>query len=288
MSRTTVSLVLYKSNPAELEPLLRSLTVDRAVSSWVVVDNSAAELPGTQPALRALVESLGGQYVPAPSNVGFGAGHNLALKALAGVPSDFHLLLNPDITFDATVLPALETAMDNQGRVALMMPQVLFPGGENQYLCKLLPTPLDFALRRFAPGPLQKIARGRMDRYELREMDLHQPAQIPFLSGCFMFLRRSVFEEIGGFDKSYFLYMEDVDLCRRIAAAGELLYWPAARVTHVHQRGSHTSIKLMFTHLRSAITYFNKWGWFFDTDRSRINKTALARIASGQRNARLL
>jgi len=278
MSRTTASLVCYKTSLTELEPLLRSLREDPSIDTWVVVDNAAAEDPTQAERLRELTHHYGGIYVAPIANIGFGAGHNAALEALRNVPSAFHLIVNPDIVFGRDVLPALTAVMDAQPRVGLIMPRVFYPDGTTQYLCRLLPTPLDSILRRFAPGVLQRLAQRSMDRYELREMDCEQSAQIPFLAGCFMFTRRSVLESVGGFDERYFLYLEDVDLCRRLSTVSELLYWPAVSIVHTQERGSHKNFKLMLTHTRSAILYFNKWGWFFDADRTRINNTALAQL----------
>jgi GT2 family glycosyltransferase len=280
MSRTTASLVIYNSSITELQPLLESLHQDDAISAWIVVDNGAPDDSARAEDIRVLVEHLGGRYIATGRNLGFGAGHNTALKALAGTPSDFHLMLNPDISYSREVLPALARVMDAHPNVGLIMPKVVYPDGANQYLCKLLPTPLDIALRRFAPGALQRLARERMDRYELRAMDSAQPAEVPFLSGCFMFARRSVLNFLGGFDERYFLYMEDVDLCRRFSAVSSLLYWPDVSVTHEHQRGSHKSMKLMLTHVRAAIVYFNKWGWLFDPIRKKTNHDAIARLTS--------
>lgn len=156
------------------------------------------------------------------------------------------------------------------------MPKVLYPDGSNQYLCKLLPAPIDLMLRRFLPGPWKGLARKRAASYELRFLDSDAPAYVPSLSGCFMFVRRSVLDSVGGFDERFFLYMEDVDLCRRMLSVSRLLYWPGVTVEHVHQMGSYRSRKLLLLHIRSAIRYFNKWGWLRDRNRRQINRETLA------------
>ena len=66
-------------------------------------------------------------------------------------------------------------------------------------------------------------------------------------------------------------YMEDVDLCRRIGAVSRLLYWPGVAITHGYQMGSYRNRKLMWLHVRSAIGYFNKWGWIRDPGRDALN-----------------
>lgn len=137
-------------------------------------------------------------------------------------------------------------------------------------------------MRRFLPGWLQSLLRGYMDRYELRGLENSESSVVPFLSGCFVMTRRAVLQAVGGFNESYFLYMEDVDLCRRMAVHSELLYWPQISVTHGFRRESHRSLKLMLTHLRSSIHYFNQWGWIFDYERRRANRAALAQLHSVQ------
>ncbi len=272
MPNVTVSIVQYKDGIEDIAPLLRGLQQDKYVLRWVVVDN------GSSDEIRDAVQEMGGIYVRPGMNLGFGRGHNLALKQLAGVDAPYHLILNPDIVFDVDALGCLADVLDSHPDVGLVMPKVLYPDGSNQYLCKLLPAPIDLMLRRFLPGPWKRLARKRTALYELRFLDSDMPAYVPSLSGCFMFARRSVLQAVNGFDERFFLYMEDVDLCRRMLSVSRLLYWPGATVEHVHQMGSYRSRKLLILHIRSAILYFNKWGWIRDHTRSRINRETLASL----------
>ena len=264
-SRVTVSIVLHKSGIQSVMFLFRYLRENSRVLSWVVVDN------GSSDEIRDAVRGMGGIYLRPGKNLGFGGGHNLALKQLAGVDAPYHLILNPDIVFDGDVLGRLANVMDSHPDVGLVMPKVLYPDGSYQYLCKLLPAPIDLVLRRFLPGPWKSLARKRTASYELRFLDSDAPAYVPSLSGCFMFARRSVLEAVGGFDERFFLYMEDVDLCRRMLGVSRLLYWPGVTVKHVHQMGSYRDRKLLFLHIRSAVQYFNKWGWLHDPARRALN-----------------
>jgi len=282
MPRISVSLVSYKDSIDELEALFTSLHENKLVSVWVVVDNAAAEYPSLGEKLRMRVEQFGGRYITAPGNIGFGAAHNLALHSIEDVSSEYHLMVNPDILFDRTVLPELVRVLDARPQVGWVMPKVLYPDGSQQYLCKLLPTPLDFVVRRFLPARLQMLLQGYMDCYELRGMENSESSVVPFLSGCFVMTRRGMLQAVGGFDERYFLYMEDVDLCRRMAIHCELLYWPEISVTHGFRRGSHRSLRLMLTHLHSSFLYFNRWGWIFDRERRRANRAALAQLYSVQ------
>jgi GT2 family glycosyltransferase len=270
MCNTTVSIVVHSSEFADLAPLLKCLQQDKHILRWVVVDN------GSSDEIRDAVQGMGGIYVRPGKNLGFGRGHNLALKQLGGIDAPYHLILNPDIMFDADALGRLSDVMESHPDVGLVMPKVLYPDGSNQYLCKLLPAPIDLVLRRFLPAPWKGLARKRTALYELRFLDSDMPAYVPSLSGCFMFARRSVLEAVGGFDERFFLYMEDVDFCRRMLGISRLLYWPGVAVEHVHQMGSYRSRKLLFLHIRSAIQYFNKWGWIRDRTRKQVNRGTVA------------
>ena len=262
----TASIVVYSDALADIYQLLKNLRSDQYILRWVIVDN------GSSDEIRDAVQAMGGVYVRAGKNLGFGRGHNLALRQLAGVDAPYHLVLNPDIAFAPDALSKLTSVMDSHPEVGLVMPKVLYPDGSHQYLCKLLPAPIDLVLRRFLPGPWKSLAQKRIASYELRTLDSDAPAYVPSLSGCFMFARRSVLDAAGGFDERFFLYMEDVDLCRRMLAVSRLLYWPGVTVEHVHQMGSYRNRKLMFLHIRSAIQYFNKWGWIRDNTRTQINR----------------
>jgi GT2 family glycosyltransferase len=65
------------------------------------------------------------------------------------------------------------------------------------------------------------------------------------------------------------MYFEDFDLSRRFAKVSQLIYFPYIEVIHEYQRGAAKSRKLFIIFAKSMIKYFNKWGWFFDTERRK-------------------
>lgn len=83
------------------------------------------------------------------------------------------------------------------------------------------------------------------------------------------------FKKVGGFDERFFMYSEDVDLCRRIGEVSKTMFYPMASVYHGYEKGSYKSWKLLKYHICSAIQYFNKWGWVFDKKRILRNKECL-------------
>ena len=98
---------------------------------------------------------------------------------------------------------------------------------------------------------------------------------VPSLSGCFMLLRTSVLEAVGLFDENIFMYLEDVDLNRRIHTNYKTIFYPEVSIVHEYAKESYRNKKLLMFHIRSALYYFNKWGWIFDRKRKEVNDTCL-------------
>ena len=97
--------------------------------------------------------------------------------------------------------------------------------------------------------------------------------------GCFMFMRLSTLEEHNlFFDDGYFMYCEDFDLIRRIHRVAKTVYYPNVSIVHDHAKASYKSRKMLKAHIKSAIRYFNKWGWLFDSERRMFNKETLAKL----------
>ena len=264
----SASLVLFHNDPDIYGASIRSY-LDGCNGKLYVVDNSHVPLS------HVLFEHPRVVYIFSGNNLGFGAGHNLAIARLDGL-SDFHLLLNPDITFDPMVLPSLIQHMRSELNIGAIMPQVVYANGELQPLCKLLPSPVDLIFRRFIPF---NYFRNRINqRYELHKLRQDMPSEIPSLSGCFLLVRTSIFLGMGGFDERYFMYMEDVDLVRRIGDLALTVYDPSVSVTHEYAKGSYRSKKLLVYHLTSAMKYFWKWGWIYDPIRTSRNRQTLASI----------
>ncbi len=270
--QVTISLVTYRTPPTDVTTLISSLAASSRVSRILTIDNSPTGL------LRESVQRAGGEYCHVPENVGFSEGHNRAISLL--LPgSRYHLIVNPDITCEPQVVDSLYDFMEQNIDVGLAMPRVVFPDGREQRLCKLIPNPIDlfmrFALRSVDTSFLER----RRDQYELRHLEMDVPREVPCLSGCFMFLRSSALRDVGLFDPRFFMYMEDVDLCRRVGEKYKTVFYPYVSVTHAYAKGSYSSLKLFGYHLTSGIRYFNKWGWI--RDRARRNQNSRTALFSG-------
>ena len=210
------------------------------------------------------------EYIYTGKNLGFGKAHNIAMRKSIEENANYHLVLNPDIYFEAGVLEELSDFMEKNKDIANIMPKVFYPNGDLQYLCKLLPTPKELIVRRFIKD--EKIVQKINHNYELRDFRYDKILNVPSLSGCFMFLRVECLKELGLFDENIFMYMEDIDLNRRLHSKYKTIFYPNVSITHVHAKESYKRKWLLFQHIKSTIYYFNKYGWFFDKFRNDKNK----------------
>lgn len=233
----------------------------KVVSEILLIDNSPSETNDFQ--------NLPVTYIFSGKNIGYGAAHNIAIRKTIENDIPYHLVVNPDIAFEPAILAKIERFMNNNSDIGLLMPKILYPTGEIQYLCKLIPTPFDLIFRRFLP---EKWTRKRTEKFELRSSGYNQIMDVPYLSGCFMFLQSEALKEVGLFDERFFMYPEDIDLTRRIHRKYRTVFYPEVEVIHHHAQGSYVNGKLLYIHISNMIKYFNKWGWIFDKERREINE----------------
>lgn len=262
------SIVTYKTDKTELVKVLQC-TADSSVGKIYVVDNSPCdELRDFTTQISPKIEYIFGQ-----GNVGYGSAHNIAIRKSIENGAKYHVVINPDIYFEQGTIETLAAYMDENPDVGQVMPKIVYPDGELQYLCKMLPAPIDLIGRRFIP--LKNYMEKRNSTFEMRASGYNRTREVPFLSGCFMFLRVDALEKTNGFDDTFFMYCEDIDLCRRIGMQGyKTIYNPTTTVIHAHKKESFKSKAMLKAHVKSAVRYFNKWGWFFDAYRAKTNNKA--------------
>lgn len=268
----SVSIVTYNEIPERLDLTIQSILNSNIKFELHIVDNSPTEdLKNWLKADPRL------KYHHLPGNPGFGAAHNLAIR-LSDDTATYHLVLNPDVSFGPDLLNRMIRYMEDNPQIGLLSPKVFYPDGSLQRLCKLLPTPMDVVLRRLFPNA--RFVAKRNERYELIDYAYERICKIPSLSGCFMLLRRKALRDVGLFDERFFMYFEDVDLTRRIGTKYETIFNPNFSITHYYGKGSYKSFKLLKIHMLSAILYFNKWGWIFDSYRKSANCDTISNLSS--------
>lgn len=271
----TASVVLYKSPEAQVLRLFECLSRSSRCPELFIIDNSPepTSLPFDRPAWV--------HYTHSRANRGYGAGHNVALREVLD-SSEFHFVLNPDVSFEDMELEKMLTFMYANPDIGQLMPRVTYPDGSLQYLCKLLPTPIDLFLRRFMIGPLGRLAERQMHQFELRFTRYEGAMDVPYLSGCFMLFRVRALQEVGLFDERFFMYAEDIDMTRRVNARFRTVFFPGATIIHEHARDSYKSARAFRAHATNVVKYFNKWGWFSDPERARVNRETLRQLERGQ------
>ena len=171
---------------------------------------------------------------------GFAANHNAAFRQAGGA---YFCVLNPDIRFDADPFIALRRALDDE-TIGVAAPVVLSPGGSMEDSARKYPTLWSVAKKAFMRSPTLDYSIGT------------EPFSPDWVAGMFMLFRREVFARAGGFDERYFLYYEDVDLCRRLSGLGyRVQLVPAARVVHEARRHSHRNLRHLMWHVTSLLRY---------------------------------
>lgn len=264
-----VSIVLYHTPITEVQQVVRQLKQSRHIDRIWLIDNSEIQTEAFM--------FLGCDYIFNGNNLGYGAGHNIAIKKSLATEAEYHLVMNSDVCLSDNTIDILLEYMDTHRDTGQCMPLIKYKNGSIQYLAKLLPTPYDLFIRRFVP---KRLTRKRTGYFELQNAPFDRPLNIPFLSGCFMFLRTQALREVGLFDERFFMYSEDIDLTRRIHRKYKTILLPNVEVIHGHSRGSYHQIKLLLVHIKSTCKYFNKWGWIFDRERKRFNEETLKQISS--------
>jgi N-acetylglucosaminyl-diphospho-decaprenol L-rhamnosyltransferase len=170
---------------------------------------------------------------------GFGANHNAAFRRAKG---EYFCVLNPDIRLPHDPFPALLAEFADSA-VGLVAPRITDAHGRMEDSVRRFPT---------LPSLLRKLLGERGPDYALET----GPLRVDWVGGMFMLFRREAFERVNGFDERYFLYYEDVDICRRLHGAGyRVVATPAAQAIHEAQRTSRRNPRYMAMHARSMLRY---------------------------------
>jgi len=175
-----------------------------------------------------------------PQPKGFGANHNAAFRHAKG---RFFCIVNPDVRLPGDPFPTLLITLADD-RVGVVAPLVRSPDGETEDSARRFPTLL-FLVRK-------ALGRTRKLDYEIADL----PLSPDWVAGMFMFLRSETFAEVGGFDERYFLYYEDVDLCRRLRRQGyDVRLAPSVVAVHDARRESRRSLRHLRWHLASILRF---------------------------------
>ena len=241
-ARTSISIVSHGQGElvdhllADLAPIRKIADLEIIVTNNIPESHALRNLDGDgTPAI--LIENM--------RPLGFGANHNQAFARSSG---EWFCVVNPDIRLLGDPFPALiECALAQ--RTTLVSPAVVAPNGEVEDHARAFPTFANLIHRRTRAG-------AGAARYNPGD-----PAFIvDWVAGMFMLFARERYAALGGFDEQFFMYCEDIDLCRRgWAQGGAVAVCPAVSVVHDARRASGRSLRHMAWHLTSLLRYFAKY-----------------------------
>lgn len=227
--------------------------------SAVVVDNGSQDdsVSRIQLEIRDRQWSTWASVRTSPINVGFSAGVNLGLCALDN--HDFVLLLNSDATLCRGAVASLLRAARLHPEVGIIGPRLEDPDGTRQTSAFRWRSPLSELIDAAATGPVTRLFKAADVPLPIPK----EPICTPWVSFACALIRRSVIEKIGQLDDGYFMYLEDIDYCRRACEAGWLtLYWPEARVVHLQGRSSSVDELTRRRSRRPAYCYVSRARYF--------------------------
>jgi N-acetylglucosaminyl-diphospho-decaprenol L-rhamnosyltransferase len=195
-------------------------------------------------------------------NLGYGAAAN---RGVAASSSELVLVCNPDLEVPRDAVDTLAAALDADPGCALVGPLIRTPGGDRYPSARQFPSMVDAAghalLGIFVPdNPFTR-------KYQRTELEVASGSTlgVDWVSGACFLVRRAAFESVGGFDESYFMYAEDVDLCWRLGRSGlRVAYVPAAEVTHLQGRSTDRHpYRMIMEHHRSLLRFASRTseGW---------------------------
>lgn len=266
-----VTAVVINRNTREyLRACLESLEaqdVDGGVSVWVVdngsSDGSAAMVLEKFPRVNLVLND---------GNVGYGRACN---QGASKTSEPYVLLLNSDTLLSPGTARELVGYLEAHPDVGIAGPRILNTDGTLQYSCRDFPSIPDALVHGFLG--LFNGGNRASARYKKTGWAHDEEAEVDWVSGCFLAVRRSAFEELGGFDESYYMYVEDVDLCWRAWRSGwKVAYLPAGDVCHHIGMSSRVVPARMVFHHHASMLRFH-----FKTYRGPARATVAVAVAAG-------
>jgi len=243
----SATIVLYKNDIKMLRNAVESFLKTPIDKKLFLIDNSPTNI------LKKEFNHPDIEYIFIGKNIGYGRGNN-SISNRIKERSTYHLILNPDVYFNESVILSLIEKLKTNTNVSVIAPRTLYPNGNFQHSCRRYPTFSELLFRRL------KVFKSITDKGEYKDIDLSKSFYPDFIQGAFLLFKTKDFIHLNGFDNRYFMYMEDVDICRKIdTTKKKKLYYPKVEVYHYYTQGSAKNIKLFFHHFLSAVQYFYKW-----------------------------
>lgn len=263
MESIDVSIAIngYK-NPDLLRLCIESIQKNvKGVSYEIIVADSATE-EVTAMMMREDFSDI--TFFPNKENVGF---QKLVRQGLDASTGRYILLLNSDIIVTPQSVETLLDFIKNHPDVGMIGPKLLGFNEEFQESCFRFYKPTTILYRRTFLGKFS-FARKHLAWFLMKDYDHETVKEVDWLMGSVMLISREAFNKVGYLDPQFFMYMEDVDWCRRFWENGfKVIYYPQVYMYHYHGKGSAKGgflrsllfNRLTWTHIESALRYFMKY-----------------------------
>lgn len=244
----SIAIAIVNYNTREHLRVCLTSVASEQCEEVVVVDNASSDgsvemVRSVYPWVRLLANEV---------NCGYGAAAN---QAIASCSSRYVLLLNSDTLLGPGAHQALGNYLDQHPQAAIVGPRLLNPDGTPQASCFPFPTPLQTLLRESGLATLVRYLPGLQHDY--LAMSQGRTRVVPWVLGAALTIRREAFEAVGGFDNSFFMYFEEVDLCYRLHTAGwEVHFTSVASVTHAGGASTQQYGPAMTLQLYQSLCHF--------------------------------
>ena len=255
-SPVELSVVIVSWNVRNLlQRAIRSIKTtwtDDIKSEIIVVDNGSND--GTVAMVETLFPDV--RIIANQHNAGFTGGNNQGIQASRG---EYILLLNPDTEIRDGAIHRMVNYLRNHPDVGLVGPKLLNTDGTTQSSRRRFPSiPILFVESTW----LQPLVPERLlARYYVEDHPVDETQSVDWVTGAAMMTRRSVIESVGFFDKTFFMYSEELDWCKRIKDAGwDIAYLPSAEVVHHVGKSSEQVLPARHIYFQSSkVRYAEKY-----------------------------
>ncbi len=248
LSRIHAVVVHYRT-PGLLRECLASLRAQDPQPTEIVVVDTSAYSNGAM----AWVGEIGAvRWVPTTSNIGFAAAANLGA---AGAHGDAILVMNGDASLEPGALAAMASRLSHEPRCAIVAPRMLDADGELVHNARGFPSLATGLMGRTSPLTAALLRVGRVPR-QLSWSGSSEARPVDWAAGACLLVRRSDWLALGGFDRGYWMYWEDADLCRRARDLGRATWFePQAVCMHVTGASGRTPRTVQSFHESAALYY---------------------------------
>jgi N-acetylglucosaminyl-diphospho-decaprenol L-rhamnosyltransferase len=250
-------------------------TIQKIQFEVILIDNSYKD-DGLASILKSYPNT---QFINNSKNIGFARANNQGAKIASG---DFLVFINPDTIMTEGAIESMLDYIRSDSSIGIIGPKVLNPDQTIQYSCRKFPTIWSGLFNRYSLMT-QLFPNNRYSRdYLMLDYDHNSIRSVDWVSGCCMMISISTFKKINGFDENYFLFIEDVDLCRAIKEIGlRVVYFSNSKIFHkISSSNSQSTFQLIIKRHQGMVYYNQKHRKTKFIMRYLINSMIMARCLS--------